>query len=65
MTDYKKIAVALWKLLDDIDTAVDAFKPTMTPYSRFVCQKVGERFKHITSDGYILTDPATGERVDG
>jgi hypothetical protein len=63
--DYKKIAVELWKLLDDIDTASDAFKPPMTAHLQYVHKKLAKRFDLISSDGYRLRDPATGEVVDG
>lgn len=48
----------LWKLLDDIDTASDMFKPSTIKsynnYYKYITKKVGQRFKHITSDGYKL-----------
>jgi hypothetical protein len=63
--DYKEIAVTLWQLLDDIDTAVDAFKPAMTAYVGYIRGKVAKRFALLASDGYRLRDPATGEVIAG
>ena len=48
------IQAKLWKLLDDIDTASDMFKPEQTPFYKYIMKKAEERFKHITSDGYKL-----------
>jgi hypothetical protein len=54
----RKIAIALWSLLDDIDTASDMFKPdNLEGYKTFynyVMRKAEERHKHMTSDGYEL-----------
>ena len=51
---YKKIAFELWKLLDDIDTAGDMYKPAINGYFKYVCKKAEKRFKLIGSDGYNL-----------
>ena len=58
--DMRKIAEALWCLLDDIDSASDMFKPSDNnpdSYKRFysyAMKKQGLRFKYLTSDGYKL-----------
>ncbi len=44
----------LWGLLDDIDTAGDAFKPDQTPYFKYVDKKSCERHGLYTSDGYEI-----------
>ena len=46
----------LWKLLDDISTAGDMFKPEITPYFDYVNKKCEDRSKVANSeDGYTLT----------
>ena len=47
---------ALWQLLDDIDTASDIFKPEMTEFYNYVMGKAEERHKHLTSDGFVLSE---------
>ena len=49
-------AEQLWKLLDDIDTAGDGFKPEITPYFKYVVAKAEERHKFLKSDEYNLFD---------
>lgn len=52
----------LWDLLDDIDTAFDAFRPLMEDFERFVQAKVEARHRILYSDGYDLFEtPAKGE----
>lgn len=57
-------AKKLWKLLDDIDTASDMFKPCKTngfeSYENFYRYSIGkstERFNIYGSDGYNLIEP--------
>ena len=54
-------AARLWDLLDGIDTASDAFKPTtLADYQRFyafVMRKADERHKCLVSDGTNLFLP--------
>ena len=54
----REVAMYLWKLLDDIDTAGDMFKPncidSFKSYEAYVNKKQALRFQHITSDGYDL-----------
>ena len=60
-----KIEEQLWGLLDDIDTTSDVFKPcdleSYTYFYNYTLKRVGERFKHITSDGYKLYYNQIGE----
>ena len=55
--DYKDDQITmLWKLLDDISTAGDAFKPEITPYFKFVNERCEERSLVANSlDGQTLT----------
>lgn len=50
--------LALWKLLDDIDTASDKFKPndlkTYKDFYEYVMNKVEERHKYMKSTGHTL-----------
>lgn len=48
---YKKIAIKLWNLLDDIDTAGNLYKPEMNEYFKSVCRKVSKRSVLMGSDG--------------
>jgi hypothetical protein len=57
-------AEKLWKLLDDIDTASDMFKPceengikSFQKFYTYSLKKSAERFKVYGSDGYNLIDP--------
>ena len=54
LEQWKSKAEALWKLLDDVDTYGDMFKPEHTAYFKAVNYKLGERFKHMHSDGYVI-----------
>jgi len=58
---YLVAAERLWQILDNIDSLSDVIKPT-TPkgYAAFyhgVMNRIGERFKVLTSDGYTLRLP--------
>ena len=57
MIDDKEIIKRLWQLLDDIDTASDAFKPEQTPFYQYVMAKVKKREELIVSDGNKLFYP--------
>lgn len=48
---------ALWKLLDDIDTVGDVYKPERNHYFKYICKKVAQRFQYLKSDGYELYLP--------
>jgi rubrerythrin len=54
--EVERVAV-LWKLLDDIDTAGDMFKPEINDYFRYINHKANERHKYLISDGYTLRTP--------
>lgn len=49
--------IALWSILDDIDTGLDMFKPDSTPYTEYVIKLLKRRFEILTSDGYNLFYP--------
>jgi len=51
---WKYIAIKLWSLLDDIDTASDMLKPERNPFYEFAMSKVEQRFRYLASDGYKL-----------
>lgn len=51
---WKEIAVQLWKLLDDIDTAGDIFKPPINNFFKYVTRKSQERHKFLSTDGYSI-----------
>ena len=42
----------LWSLLDDIDTALDLFKPELNAFEKYVCAKVEERNGILENDGH-------------
>lgn len=51
--EYRNIAEHLWKMLDDIDTASDAFKPndldSYKSFYHFALQKSSDRFRLLTN----------------
>ena len=49
---WKDISYGLYKILDDIDTASDHYKPEKSKYSHYVTEKVMEKGKYMWSDGY-------------
>ncbi len=49
-----QIIEALFKLLDDIDTASDMLKPEKTDFYNYVMRKAQERFHYIYYDGYKI-----------
>ena len=51
---YKKIAIKLWDLLDDIDTAEDIYKPEITSFYNCIHKHQSKRFQYMGSDGYKL-----------
>ena len=62
--DYRKLVDTLWQLLDNIDTASDAFKPEKTAYYDFVQQQQKRRWQTgIRTDGYALYMP-DGTKVE-
>jgi len=48
------IMLALWGLLDDIDTATDVYKNDDAGFRRFMLRKLAERHNVLYSDGYKL-----------
>jgi hypothetical protein len=53
----REIAVALWVLLDNIDTAGDIAKENHELYRSMTEKYQSQRWKFITSDGYRLYIP--------
>lgn len=49
---------ALWKIIDDIDSALDMFKPKQDAFTNFIARKSEERHTYLISDGYTLKEPA-------
>lgn len=48
-------AEELWKLLDNISTAGDAYKPNLDdPFVKYVLRECEKKGKHFESDGYKL-----------
>ena len=60
---FKKAAIDLWGLLDDIDTYSDIAKGNDAAFRKAVERKVKERHKILESDGYNLFIPGTKEQV--
>ena len=60
---YKEIAEKLWKLLDDIDTSTDIYKPTKDKPNSLLAfynntnKITSKRFTLLESDGYGLFLP--------
>ncbi len=53
---YKAECHRLWKLLDDIDTAGDMFKPEINGYFHYVNDKATKRKGLFYSDGYNILE---------
>lgn len=62
MMDYKKAAVELWHMLDDIDTYSDIVKDNDKVFREVVEKKVRQRFNVFESDGYCLYTPVSEGR---
>ena len=60
---YFNTAVELHKLLDDIDSCSDAFKPELTPYHDKVVELSQKRHDYFTTDGYSLFDIQTQQEL--
>lgn len=63
---YKRVqAIALWCMLDDIDTYSDMTRGDYDLFYKLTMKKVAQRHKILQSDGHILTgldeDPATAK----
>jgi len=57
--DFKKAAVDLWRMLDDIDTFSDMAKGNNKAFREGVEEKVRERHRILESDGYNLFAPTS------
>lgn len=55
---YKSTAVALWGLLDNIDTSDDACRDNDVAFRRLTREQINKRHGLLVSDGYALTLPA-------
>lgn len=55
---YKKIAEALWMLLDNIDTLDDSCRENDAAFRRLSRVQLKKRFEHLESDGYKLSLPS-------
>ena len=62
MEEYKEIAIALWSIINDIDTYSDMAKGDDKLYRSLVEKKQKERFKYLWSDGYDLFLP-DGDKI--
>ncbi len=51
---WKNIAEQLWELLDDVDTALDAFKQDKEQFCDYTIKKIAARFKLMGSDGHNI-----------
>ena len=60
---YFNTAVELHKLLDDIDSCSDVFKPELTPYHDKVVELSHKRHDYFTTDGYSLFDIETQQEL--
>ena len=49
--------IELWTMLDDIDTALDAFKPELTPFTQYIMKILHKRHEILVSDGFDLEYP--------
>lgn len=61
--NWKCIAKELWKLLDEIDTASDMFKPEFNNFYRYAMVRVEKRHEFMKSNGYDLF-PVKYSKVD-
>ena len=52
--DESSIDAKLYQIIDDIDTALDIFKPEMRAYEKYVVKKIKAAHEFIVSDGYKL-----------
>ena len=57
--DFKRAAIDLWQIIDDIDTYSDMTKGNDKSFREAVERKVRERHKILESDGYNLFTPTT------
>lgn len=54
MTEYKKIAEYLFKILDNIDAASDIAKGDDKLYRSLVSKELKKRFRYATTNGYTV-----------
>lgn len=53
---WKERAIALWQILDDIDTMSDALKDDAA-HGKDTCERVQQRHRYLMSDGQELYTP--------
>jgi len=61
-TDFNKleevvegsVLAKLYQIIDDIDTALDMFKPELSNFEKYVIAKIKEKDLLVVSDGYKL-----------
>lgn len=58
------IEANLFKVIDDIDTATDFFKPEMQGFEKYIVNKIKESQKLIVSDGYKLYYAENRQQTD-
>lgn len=51
---WETVAKGLYKILDDIDTASDHYRPEKSMYTHYVMEKVREKSNYMWSDGYDI-----------
>ena len=61
--NYKKAAIELWNILDNIDTLSDACRGNSEQYANLVNKHVRKRHNIMGTDGYSLFSP-DGDVVD-
>ena len=61
--DFKKAAIDLWQIIDDIDTYSDMAKGNDKAFRDAVEKKVRQRFDILISDGYDLFIPKNKEKI--
>jgi hypothetical protein len=54
VTEYKKIAEYLFKILDNIDAASDIAKGDDKLYRSLVSKELKKRFRYATTNGYTV-----------
>ena len=57
--DFKRAAIDLWQIIDDIDTYSDMAKENDEAFRKAVENKVHERHKILESDGHNLFTPVS------
>lgn len=65
IVNEESIEAKLYKIIDDIDTAFDMFKPEMQGFEKYIENRIKEARKYICSpDGYVLAYTCTVSELD-